>query len=341
MIDVIIPVYKAEKTLPKTLASIMEQSILDKLKIYLVIDGDENAIYDYIAANFNVIFDNKICIIKSHMNEGPGYCRQLGIENSDSDYFTFIDADDTYAGAYSLELLSKVAKENPNASCIVGNFAEEQPGLKFFTHPNDSVWVFGKLYRRSFIEKYNIRFNSTRANEDTGFNTKVKLLADKDNPILSVQDIVYYWHYREDSITRKNNCEYSYGESFVGYVDNMIDAIKFAKSTAPSNGYIEKFAIQTMVNLYIYWLQTDKRDSKFSYRNFSYCAKYYKEIFSDVMDKLRNTDNGSNILKSEFAKEYHSRANELMDICPGITFFEFLENLSDFNDEEKKEEEVD
>lgn len=337
-IDVIIPVYKALKTLPRALASVLEQTIVDQVRVFLVIDGEFTVEYDRMIKAFNELSPEflirKYCSTK---NMGPGVCRQIGIDNTDSEYIVFLDADDTFAGSYSLELLYKHAQAHPEAACIVGNFAEEQPGLKFFTHPNDSVWIFGKLYRRSFIEKFGIRFNDTRANEDTGFNTKIKLCADKNNPILSIQDVVYYWHYKEDSITRKNNCEYSYGESFVGYVDNMIESIKFAKSKSPFNGYIDKFTIQTMVNLYIYWLQTAERDEKYSKQNFNCCVKYYKEIFSEIMDKLRKSDEGLEILKKEFAREYHSRANEMMDICPEVTFFGFLSRLEEEYKKEKKE----
>ena len=41
MIDVIIPVYKAEKTLIRTLSSILEQTIVDKVKVIIVVDGDD------------------------------------------------------------------------------------------------------------------------------------------------------------------------------------------------------------------------------------------------------------------------------------------------------------
>ena len=45
-------------------------------------------------------------------------------------------------------------------------------GPMLMAHEQDMVWMFGKMYRRSFIDKYKIRFHETsRANEDNGFNT--------------------------------------------------------------------------------------------------------------------------------------------------------------------------
>ena len=40
-------------------------------------------------------------------NKGPGFARQTGIDNTKCLYFTCIDADDTFAGPYSLQILLK------------------------------------------------------------------------------------------------------------------------------------------------------------------------------------------------------------------------------------------
>ena len=34
----------------------------------------------------------------------------------------------------------------------------------------DLTWLHGKMYKRKFLEKNNIKFNKSRANEDNGFN---------------------------------------------------------------------------------------------------------------------------------------------------------------------------
>lgn len=76
------------------------------------------------------------------------------------------------------------------------------------------VWVFGHIYRRSFLVQHNIQFTPTRSNEDVGFNTMCNLIAQNDmgvegGKILSVA--TYEWHYNEASITRRGNDEYEYG----------------------------------------------------------------------------------------------------------------------------------
>ena len=323
LIDVIIPAYNAHSTINRCLGSILQQTILDKVAVTIVNDAGES--YEDIVNRFSRMME--IREITMEKNGGPGQARQYGIDNTGLPYFTCIDADDTFSGAFALQILLKKMLDVPNSSAIIGNFVEEQGivngTMQFLQHPQDTVWMFGKLYRRSFIEGYNIRFNETYANEDTGFNTIVKLCSDANAPLQFINEIVYYWHMKMDSITRSNNCEYSYNQSFVGFTDNMIYAIKEAKKKKPFNGNIDLHAVQVMVNLYIYYLQTCKRDPRFKEQNFKYAKKYYDEIFKDIECKL-----SVDAIEEVFAREYHMRAQDLMDIAPRFTFFDFLKVLS-------------
>jgi hypothetical protein len=84
------------------------------------------------------------------------------------------------------------------------------------------VWMFAKLYRRNFLDRHLIRFNDTRANEDTGFNTLVQSLT---RHIRFIPQCVYMWHWRKDSITREDNGIYATTTGHLGYIENMIWAI--------------------------------------------------------------------------------------------------------------------
>ena len=188
MIDIIIPAYKAQNTILRTLGSIMTQSILDKLTVTIVNDADEVGYADVVKA-FSPFMNIREIILEK--NVGPS-CRQAGIDATNSPYFTCIDADDTFANAFCLELMLKKAEENPEYHTFVGSFAEEREGMQFVTHQNDMIWMFGKMYRRSFIDKYKIRFNETRANEDNGFNTIVRLVSSEAEKVMFLPDIVYF-----------------------------------------------------------------------------------------------------------------------------------------------------
>ena len=317
LIDIIIPAYKAQNTIDKTVASAAIQNIADQCIVTIVNDGDKNS-YKKTIDRFKDMIE--IREIKMNTNGGPGEARQFGIDNTSCPYFTCIDADDTFSGAFALAVLLKAFQENPNNCAIIGSFAEEHEGLQFISHQMDLVWMFGKLYRRSFIDRNNIRFNSTRANEDNGFNTLLRLCATEQEPIGFVQDNVYFWHSKEDSITRVNNCEYSYNQSFVGYTDNMIYAITEAKKKNPFNGNIMLFATQVMFHLYIYYMQTCERDSRFKDQNYQCCVKYYQTIFKRIRPDLSD----------EIFKEIYSNVaqqSDMRNIAPDLTIYQFLDIL--------------
>ena len=318
-IDVLIPAYKAQNTIERTIASIVLQSVVDKVSVTIVNDADGIG-YSKFVNQFKDFLDIKEITLEE--NGGPGVARQYGIDNTTCPYFTCIDADDTFAGAFALGALLKNMEEDTSYHTVIGTFVEEKPNFTFTAHPSDLIWMFGKMYRRDFINKYKIRFNDTRANEDNGFNTIIRLVSSPEEKIKFIADNVYYWHFKEDSITRINNFQYSYDQSFVGYVDNMIYAIKHAKRVKPFNNYIDMWAIQTMAQLYLYYYQTVKRDSRFSEQNFDCCVKYYNEVFKDLYEKMDKS-----VFNDIFSQTISQQAVNNKDVLPEKTIYQFIEQL--------------
>lgn len=319
LIDIIIPAYKAQESIERTIASIAIQSIKNQLKVTIVNDCDGKG-YEKVINRYSDLID--IREIKLDKNGGPGVARQYGIDNTDLPYFTCIDADDTFAGPFALEILYKHLIEDKRNVCCVGGFLEEHEDLHFVPHQGDLIWMFGKLYLRKFIDKYEIRFNETRANEDNGFNTLVRLCSDEYEKIMFIQEIVYYWHFKEDSITRINNCEYSYNQSFPGYTENMIYAVKEAKKRKPFNGYINLWASQVMFHLYVYWLETCERDPRFKEQNFNSCVKFYKEVFRDINKEL-----SEKIFKEVYSTVMMNSSKNMIGVAPEVTIYQFLDIL--------------
>ena len=143
-----------------------------------------------------------------------GYARQYGIDHTKEEFIVFIDADDTFYEATSLQLMSKPMKDT-SAKFLISPFLQlgKEIGQQAPVNPN-LVWVFGHIYRRKFLEEHNIRFTPTRANEDVGFNAMCNLIANHEmgaegGKVLSM--ITYEWHFNQASITRRGNDEYEYG----------------------------------------------------------------------------------------------------------------------------------
>lgn len=335
-IDVIIPAYNVpDNILFRCLASIACQDIVSDLEVTIVDDASTKQNYASVIKNFEPVL--KVNLLLNEVNGGPGVARQYGIDHTHNGYMTFIDADDTLNGSFALKALRNGIEKNDGLfQMCVGVFDEVHEddvkpgdGPMLMAHEQDMVWMFGKLYRRSYIDKYNIRFHeSSRANEDNGFNTICRLCSSDQEQINFIAAHVYYWHENPNSITRINDCQYSYGgsdrDSFYGYVENMIYAVKTAKKCKPYNGFISMWAVNCMLHIYEYYIECVARAPQYAENNFKWCKRYYDEIY-----KFFEPDISNEILAEHYNDVMQNAymGNKLNGIIPCIGIFEFLEKL--------------
>lgn len=335
-IDVIIPAYNVEDNiLYRCLASIACQDIKDDIVVTIVDDASTEQNYEQVIQ----LFKNNLTInlLRYDTNGGPGVARQYGLDRTHNGYVTFIDADDTFNGAFALRALRTGLEYNNNKyQMCVGVFDEvhehDMPldeGPLFIDHERDMVWMFGKMYRRSFIEHNKIHFHPTsRANEDNGFNTLFRLCCNEQEDIIYIPTHVYYWHENLNSITRANDCQYSYGgsdrDSFYGYVENMIFAIQEAKKRNPYNGMITMWAVSCLLNLYEYYIECCGRAPEHADANLNWCKLYYTEIYAQLEDTISDE-----ILAQHYNEVMRNAylTNKLDGIIPSVGIYEFIELL--------------
>lgn len=336
-IDVIIPAYNvSDKILFRCLASIACQDIVSDLEVTIVDDASTEQNYAEVIKAFQPIV--KINLLRYETNGGPGVARQYGIDHTKNGYMTFIDADDTFNGAFALKALRNgIEMNNGMFQMCVGVFDEihemmvdpsQNPPL-LMSHENDLVWMFGKMYRRSFIDKYNIHFHeSSRANEDNGFNRLFQLCTNDREQINFIPAHVYYWHENPNSITRANDCQYSYGssnrDSFYGFVENMIFAITEARKRNPYNGFITMWSVVCLLNVYEYYIECVERAPEHAEQNFKWCKRYYDEVYS-----LIENDISKEILAQHYSETMKNAymGGKLDGVIPCMGIFEFLEKL--------------
>lgn len=342
-IDVIIPAYNVpDHILSRCLSSIACQDIASDLEVTIVDDASTEQNYAEVAARFAQML--KINILRYETNGGPGVARQYGIDHTSNGYMTFIDADDTFNGSFALKALRNgIEMNNGLYQMCVGVFDEvHEQGLQpgdgpiLMEHAQDMVWMFGKLYRRSFIDKYGIHFHETsRANEDNGFNTVCRLCSNDREQINFIGAHVYYWHESPNSITRANDCQYSYGsserDSFYGYVENMIFAVKEAKKKNPYNGYITMWAVSCMLHIYEYYIECVARASEHAERNFKWCKRYYDEVY-----RALEPDISVDMLAQHYNDTMRNAymGDKLNGVIPCMGIFEFLKKLKEADSSE-------
>lgn len=335
-IDVIIPAYNVpDHILFRCLASIACQDIASELEVTIVDDASTTQNYASVIKHFETML--KIRLLRYEINGGPGVARQYGIDHTSNGYMTFIDADDTFNGAFALKALRNgIEMNNGLYQMCVGVFDEvHEEGLPqgngpiLMAHEQDLVWMFGKLYRRSYIDKYKIRFHETsRANEDNGFNRICQLCSNEQEQINFIPAHVYYWHENLNSITRANDCQYSFGsserDSFYGYVENMIYAVKEAKKRAPYNGMITMWAVGCMLYVYEYYIECVGRAPEHAETNFKWCKRYYDEVYSSLEDDISDeilAQHYNDVMRNAYM------GDKLNGIIPCMSIYEFLDKL--------------
>lgn len=175
MISIIIPIYKAEKTLSRCLESVVKQTYTS-FQLILIDDGspdDSGAICDQWA-----MLDKRICVIHQE-NKGVSAARNRGIEIAKGDYICFVDPDDWVKPDYIKTLYESLVDDGKAGLIIHGfkSFSEDGKELngiklrnnvlysdefgKAFTENNISKigYSWAKLFQRDLIHKYNICFD--------------------------------------------------------------------------------------------------------------------------------------------------------------------------------------
>lgn len=321
MIDVIIPAYNSQDTIIRTLSSIAMQLNRDELKVTIVNDGGKD--YKEIVEIFKPLLN--IQEIGYEENRGPGYARQFGIDNTKEDFITFIDADDTFYESTSIGLLAKPIKDT-SAKFVISPFIQmgKEVGQQAPVNAN-LVWVFGHIYRRSFLDAHNIRFTSTRANEDVGFNTMCNLIAMNEmgpegGKVLNAA--TYQWHYNEASITRRGKDEYEYGICTPGYIYNLHHAYNVAQREGVPLKLIAPSALETSFSCFIYYnvalAKEVPAETLEAIEELS--RKFFYDYYKQIQEYISKDD-----YKQMYTNAYNSKGAHLQGIIFKMTLDDFIE----------------
>lgn len=322
LVDLIVPCYNSNKTLPRLLSSILSQTISDKIKVILVDDfGTDD--YTNIISTFQQYLN--IELVRTDKNVGPGAARRIGMKKGKGKYIMFADSDDEMFNSFSVKLLvDKIEEEN--CDIVYSDFLEETNDNKFITHNNDDVWVFGKIFRRSFIEKNGLYFNDTRANEDFGFNTLCRFFA---KPV-HLDATTYIWLKNDNSITRKNNGEYTF-TCYDGQVENKIWAINEATNKKANIENINNLVVDQFIYYYFCYIRfkNEEHQKGKDYvdldKFLSWIHRYYKE-YENIIDDFFN--NHKEALRISYIVQLLSYTKNVDCLyIPDKTLYDFIDIL--------------
>lgn len=220
LISVIMPVYKVEAFVGKTIESVLNQTLTD-IEFFAVDDGSPDKsgeICDQYAAK-----DSRLTVIHQK-NQGAPMARNAALELAKGKYVYFIDSDD-WIEANMLENMYRLAETN-HADLVVTGFKMEyyQDGqdVTYHTPCPDRVYSsieefrmdahnylnnsllslpWNKLFLMEHIQRNNIRFQNTKWDDH---HFCMDYLMDCRNVVLSSAEDYHWYRSRQGSETMIN-----------------------------------------------------------------------------------------------------------------------------------------
>ncbi len=210
-LSIIIPVYNVERFLEQCLESVLAQTVASK-EIICVNDGATDTSGTILDRYSEKHPDIKVI---HKQNGNLASARNAGLKEAKGKYVVFIDSDDwlhtpdiyqsmvTALQKHDADLaMGNICKVFPDGKQVVEQFKMEAFVDKSFTHEDINPFDLvrrpcNKIYRRSFLQKYDITFPE-EADRDQGapFTLTCALNARK---MTAVKDIVYYYRIHNNS----------------------------------------------------------------------------------------------------------------------------------------------
>lgn len=176
-ISVIVPVYNKREYLKRSIDSILAQGMRN-MEVILVDDVSTDGSYELCKELYGGRPD--VRILRQAQNGGAGAARNTGIQAAQGRYLTFVDADDILHPGYLQRLYETALLYHADVVAENGT-AFERPEFfsASFAERSRLVWdgryltaAYYKIFRTSFLQKYDIRFHPLTYFEDVLFGLK-------------------------------------------------------------------------------------------------------------------------------------------------------------------------
>lgn len=274
--SIIVPVYNVEKYIKKCLDSIINQTYKN-FEIIIVDDGSkDNSIK--IAKEVLASKDNVKIVHKA--NGGLSDARNYGMKYAKGEYIWFVDSDD-YIRHDALEVLSKglgpdiisfgYYKDIKGKIINVNIKNIKLDKVKRYLLNSPAAWM--KIFKRKFLLENNIVFEKGKYYEDLGLTP---WLIKYTNNIEFIEDNLYYYVIREDSIMTKKNFNSKKDDRFWA-IGNILNNL--------GNKYkeeVEFIAIKQLIVMYS--IDILKQDKKIYKERIQKVNKYFENNFPNYIN---------------------------------------------------------
>ena len=275
-LDIIIPHYNDVQGLRATLNS-MNYGLAN----IIVVDdcSTQREGYEELKQEFPLV-----TFLQTEENGGQGVARQYGIERSSGMFITFIDAGDCLMSKEVLEHVLKTIKEHTQIYVFAYSWLNEENNCQF----DDDIGTFpGKIFRREFLESYDIKFGTTKltsySNEDRGFmgicNCVLDYMRSYDSlrRYLPIKKVFYFRTTNENSLTHAENF-YNY-KLLEGLVYNGEHIVKTCKKANIPFRYVMLPITHLMVQLYGAYMKCARDCPELLEKNLINLKYFYHNVY--------------------------------------------------------------
>lgn len=292
--SIIIPVYNAEKTINRSIDSVLNQTMQD-FEIIVVDDGSTDSSYQILQA-----YSYKSKKIKSYTqkNQGPGKTRNFAISKATGFYIAFLDADDYWETNFLEKIVEfshaltddiiylDVIKERMDGSIIyrsknylLHNLSKEE--LIKYQMAGKLPWGMIKVIKREKLNGFASLFTTLNVGEEAIFSYEVLR---NSNDISFVDTPIYHYVQSSAGQHKKGN-----NDPWAPLVDSWVEYLKTNGNYDEFKSTINSLALKALcISMYRYATTNSifKSSKKIKNKYIEYKLKYdLSDINIDVIDK--------------------------------------------------------
>lgn len=231
LVTYIMPAYNAEKTIKKSIESVLNQTYKN---IELIIFNDGST--DETLKIINQFKDDSRVKVISKSNRGVSACRNEGIKIANGEYVVFIDSDDFVDREMLKKMINSFDEDTDMVQCgynvfdganVCGsikaktNTYSKEKALQFYMDNLELCVVpWNKVIRKELAEK--VQFPCGRRYEDEAIMYKLFYEAQK---IKNLEDCYYYYYQNQDGFMLKEKESISKLYDFLQAKKDLFDYI--------------------------------------------------------------------------------------------------------------------
>ncbi|XJS10996.1 glycosyltransferase family 2 protein [Aerococcaceae bacterium WGS1372] len=242
-ISIIVPMYNAEKTIERTIESILNQTYTN-YQVYLIDDGSQDRTRD--ECN-RLVGDDRRFHYYYKENGGVSSARNLGIELAKEPYIAFLDSDDEFHPDFLISVLTEMEKD-PKIDLVACSYIRNKKPIylgnrildnnEMVDHILDDEsplgYVCNKFYKASIFIDHQVRFDETvHYGEDLLFNiTYLKYV----RCVHYIAEILFYYNIGETSISSRLN-----HPKTLTHIDALEKVIEQVKESPVTDATLRKY----------------------------------------------------------------------------------------------------